>query len=62
MLRLRPYKACDAEVITAWLKSEYAFCQWSADRYDNYPICADDMNTCYDKERNNANFFCDDCI
>lgn len=57
MLRLRPYKACDAEIITAWLKSEYAFRQWSADRYDNYPICADDMNMYYDKERNNANLF-----
>lgn len=57
MLRLRPYKACDAEIITAWLKNEYAFRQWSADRYDKYPICADDMNTYYDKERNNANLF-----
>ena len=47
MLRLRPYKACDAQVITTWLKSEYAFRQWSADRYENYPITPDDMNLYY---------------
>ena len=44
MLRLRPYKACDAELITSWFQDEYAFRQWSADRYDKYPIDADDMN------------------
>lgn len=53
MLRLRPYKACDAQTITAWLKNEYAFRQWSADRYDKYPITADDMNLYYDRDRNN---------
>lgn len=29
MLKLRPYKACDAQAITKWLKNEYAFRQWS---------------------------------
>lgn len=43
MLRLRPYKACDAAAITKWIKSEYAFRQWSADRYEHYPITSDDM-------------------
>lgn len=54
MLRLRPYKACDAQIITTWLKSEYAFRQWSADRYDSYPITADDMNRYYDRDKNNS--------
>ncbi len=53
MLRLRPYKACDAQIITKWLKTEYAFRQWSADRYDKYPITADDMNLYYDKDKDN---------
>lgn len=57
MLRLRPYKACDAELITSWFQDEYAFRQWSADRYDKYPIDADDMNDYYDKERNNTKKF-----
>ena len=47
MLRLRKYKACDAQVITKWLKNEYAFRQWSADRYESYPITSDDMNHYY---------------
>lgn len=53
MLRLRPYKACDAQIITKWLKSEYAFRQWSADRYEKYPITPDDMNLYYDRHKNN---------
>ena len=64
ILRLRPYKACDAQVITTWLKNEYAFRQWSADRYERYPITPEDMNLYYDKDRNNAGIwgmtaFCD---
>lgn len=52
MLRLRPYKACDAQVIATWFPNEYAFRQWSADRYDRYPIAAEDMNAYYDQDRN----------
>ena len=47
MLELRQYKACDAHIITMWLKNEYAFRQWSADRYESYPITAEDMNSYY---------------
>ncbi len=47
MLSLHKYTPCDAQVITKWLKNEYAFRQWSADRYDRYPITADDMNNYY---------------
>lgn len=53
MLRLRPYKACDAQTIIRWIKDEYAFRQWSADRYDKYPITAEDMNLYYERDRNN---------
>lgn len=54
MIRLRPYKSCDAQTITKWIKDEYAFRQWSADRYEKYPITADDMNLYYDKDRDNG--------
>jgi acetyltransferase len=53
MLRLRPYKACDAQTITRWLKNEYAFRQWNADRYEKYPITPNDMNLYYEKDKNN---------
>lgn len=47
MLRLRPYKPCDAEIIVKWCRDEYAFRQWSADRYPKFPITAEDMNALY---------------
>ena len=47
MLRLRPYKSCDAEVIVSWIKDEYAFRQWCADRYDHFPITVSDINAQY---------------
>lgn len=48
MLRLRPYKACDANQIVTWIKDEYSFHQWCADRFHVYPITAQMMNQHYD--------------
>ena len=47
MLRLRPYKACDAETIITWCKDEAAFRRWTSDRYDSFPITAENMNKKY---------------
>ena len=47
MLRLRPYKNCDAMTIVSWISNEYAFRQWCADRFDHFPITAADMNNQY---------------
>ncbi|MDO4787688.1 MAG: GNAT family protein [Johnsonella sp.] len=47
MLRLRPYKTSDADVIASWTKDEYALRQWSADRYRHYPLRAKDINEQY---------------
>ncbi len=44
-LTLRPYQSTDAKVITTWLKCEYLTRQWCADRYERYPVTADDMNS-----------------
>lgn len=57
MLRLRPYKACDAETIVSWIKDETTFYKWSADRYGKYPITADDMNALYDASAFSDGFF-----
>lgn len=46
-MELRKYKTSDAKAILNWLKNEYAFRQWSADRYEKYPITPDDMNHYY---------------
>ena len=47
MLRLRPYKPSDAETILKWIHDEDAFRKWSTNRYDHYPITAEDMNHKY---------------
>ena len=46
-MKLRAYETGDAAVIVSWIGDEFAFRQWSADRYDRYPITADDMNRHY---------------
>ena len=57
MLRLRPYKACDAQTIVSWIKDETAFRKWCADRFERYPITADDMNVQYDALAYEDRFF-----
>ena len=48
MLRLRPYRRSDAENVVSWIKNERMFRYWCADRFESYPITADDLNTQYD--------------
>lgn len=43
MLRLRPYKNCDAKTIVTWCRDEVSFRKWSSDRWESFPITADDM-------------------
>ena len=57
MLRLRPYKVSDAETIVSWVGDETAFRKWCADRYESYPITAEDMNRHYDAQRDSDSFF-----
>lgn len=38
MLRIRPYKATDADTILSWCRNEKAFYQWTAGILGNYPI------------------------
>ena len=57
MIRLRPYKACDAATIVSWNKDEISFRKWCADRYENYPITADDMNKHYNNLSYEDNFY-----
>jgi len=57
MLRLRPYKSCDAKYIVNWIKDEVSFRKWCADRYDSYPITANDMNSHYNAFAEADNFY-----
>ena len=47
MLRLRQYKPEDAATIVTWCKDEESFRKWTSDRYDSFPITAEDMNRKY---------------
>lgn len=47
MLRLRPYKKCDAGIIVTWCKDEVSFRKWTADRYASFPITEADINHKY---------------
>ena len=38
MLRLRPYRESDADVILSWPMDEKAFYQWTAGRLGEYPL------------------------
>lgn len=47
MLRLRPYKTCDAKTILTWCKDEISFRKWTFNRYETFPITEVDMNKKY---------------
>ena len=57
MLRLRPYKACDAQTVVSWIGDENAFRKWSADRFPAYPITAADLNRHYDAMADSDSFY-----
>lgn len=38
MMRIRPYKALDADTILSWCQDEKAYYQWTAGRFGDYPI------------------------
>lgn len=57
MLRLRPYKKCDAKYIISWIKDETAFRKWCADRFEFFPISERDINAQYDAMDNTDTFF-----
>lgn len=57
MLRLRPYKACDAQTIVSWIGDEILFRKWCADRFESYPITEEDLNRHYDGMADSDSFY-----
>lgn len=47
MLRLRPYKPCDADAVASWCKDERALRKWSSDRFGDFPLSGKDINEKY---------------
>ncbi len=52
-MHLRPYKSCDAEKIVSWIKDERSFRLWSSDRFGDFPLTADALNSYYSEYRDN---------
>ena len=51
ILRLRPYKAIDAKVITEWAnKNEEVFFKWSSGLFGAFPMAADTLNDVYQNQ------------
>ncbi len=57
MLKLRPYKECDAEYIKNWILDEKSFYQWSAGMIGKFPMTAKDLNQHYEKMKDNPDFW-----
>lgn len=55
MLRLRPYKSCDADLIAEWIKDKKIFQNWGGERFGNYPVTSNVIDEKY--SRNNG-----DCV
>lgn len=47
MIRLRPYKKCDAQEIVNWLCDEKTFLLWGGERFGKFPIKTDIINKKY---------------
>lgn len=54
---LRKYKESDAEKILSWIDNERELRLWSADRYGDYPIKAEDINLNYKQCSEQGNFY-----
>lgn len=54
MLRLRPYKPCDAKEIVTWCQSEEIFHKWGGAHFGEYPINAEIMNHVYFEKNGNC--------
>ena len=47
MIRLRPYKSCDAKNIVSWCNDEETFLMWGGERFGNFPVSEDIINRKY---------------
>ncbi len=52
MIRLRPYKSCDAAKIASWLTDRDVFLKWGGDRFGEFPITPQIIDEKY--SRNNG--------
>lgn len=56
-MKLRAYEQADAGIICQWLKSEKELYQWSADRFNKFPLTAQNINENYAPQIRTGRFF-----
>ncbi len=56
-MNFRNYIETDANEIIKWITDERALKLWSADRYNSYPIKAEDINNNYNEYKSLGNFY-----
>lgn len=56
-MKLRNYIDSDANEIIKWIKDERSLRLWSADRYRDFPITANDINNNYTECISSSNFY-----
>ena len=56
ILRLRPYKKEDSRAIASWLRDEDIFLKWGGERFDGFPVSAEDI----DEKYSNLNGDCEE--
>ena len=47
MLRLRPYKPCDAGTVIGWCRDQKTYQLWGGELIGPYPLTADKLNEVY---------------
>ena len=50
MLKLRPYKSCDAQTIAKWVQDKNVFTVWGGERFGDYTITAEIIDKKYRKD------------
>ena len=56
-MKLREYRAQDAQAIAGWIGSEEELYRWSADRFNKYPLSGSDINENYAPQIETGRFF-----
>lgn len=56
-LILRPWRKSDAEVICGWIRNEEELYKWSADRFNKYPLTAEDIEANYAPQLADGRFY-----
>lgn len=56
-MKIREFIPADAERIVSWISNEREFRLWCADRYEHFPISADDIIEQYAESRKSGRFF-----